>query len=146
MMLMFRGLVLLVPLLLAGGCTLLEAERSGPVPLELPESDGSAPPPAPQPPATPSQPIQPPPEPNATEAYGALLDRALMAREAGDYDQALSLLERALRIDPDSGELYLELSRTYRLQGNMAQSRATAERGLLYCAGAECGLLRRMLD
>jgi hypothetical protein len=79
-------------------------------------------------------------------AYGELLARALAARGRGDYGAALALLERAQRIDPDSGELYLELARTHAAAGNGTQARAIAERGLLYCRGSECAALDALLD
>jgi Tfp pilus assembly protein PilF len=85
------------------------------------------------------------PDPNANNAYGALLQQAEQARNRGDYEQALSLLERAQRIDPDSGEVYLHLAQTYESKGDAMMQRATAERGLLYCNGAsECSALRAL--
>jgi Tfp pilus assembly protein PilF len=55
----------------------------------------------------------------------------------------LALLERALRIDPDSAEVYLEMAKTHHAGGDRAQARATAERGLLYCSGStQCDALR----
>lgn len=96
--------------------------------------------PAPQP--VPEAPASPPRDPNASNAYGGLLVKAREARGRGDYEQALALLERAQRIDPDSGEIYLELARTYAEKGDTALARSTAERGMLYCRGAECEALR----
>ena len=89
-------------------------------------------------------PAQPPASSAASAPYAELLQRAGAAREAGDYEQALALLERAQRIDPDSADIYLALAETHRAGGNPEQARATAERGLLYCRGsAQCGALRR---
>ena len=90
----------------------------------------------------PEQPAPPARDPNASNAYGGLVDKATTARSRGDYEQALALLERAQRIDPDSGEIYLELARTYEAKGDDASARATAERGLLYCRDDECAQLK----
>jgi Tfp pilus assembly protein PilF len=82
-------------------------------------------------------------EPSVSAAYQPLLDKAARATASGDYAQALALLERAQRIDPDSAEIYLSMAKTHKASGDMAQSRATAERGLLYCQGnGECEALR----
>ena len=60
-----------------------------------------------------------------------------------DAFTALALLERALRIDPDSGEIYLALAKIYSLKGDTAMASATAQRGMLYCNGkAQCDALR----
>jgi tetratricopeptide (TPR) repeat protein len=81
--------------------------------------------------------------PSASAAWGPLLAKADQAAERGDYEQALALLERAQRIDPNSAEVYLGMAKTHRARGNVAQSRATAERGLLYCTStAQCDALR----
>ncbi len=112
----------------------------------LPGQQDQAPPPptstAPPPPPVPEEPAPPARDPNASNAYGGLVEKASEARSRGDYEQALALLERAQRIDPDSGEIYLELARTYSAQGENAKARATAERGLLYCRGDECAQLK----
>lgn len=95
------------------------------------------------PPATSAQPIPRPTEPSASKAYQPLLDKADAARERGDYEQSLALLERAQRIDPDSADIYLAMARTHHARGDQAQARATAERGLLYCGGrSQCDALR----
>lgn len=76
-------------------------------------------------------------------AYRALLNKADIATGQGDYKQALALLERALRIAPHSAEIYLNLARTYKAKGDLSQSSATAERGMLYCESSrECSELR----
>jgi tetratricopeptide (TPR) repeat protein len=114
----------------------------------LPESEPPAPAPAPQPSAPAPQPPAPPqpprpPQPSTTSAWKPLVEKAQQARARGDYEQALALLERALRIDPESAEIYLQLAQTHRTRGDISQARATAERGLLFCSGAaECNALR----
>ena len=98
------------------------------------------------PPATPPQPGPVPSGPDTSNAYQGLIYKADQASARGDYEAALALLERAQRIDPDSGEIYLSLAKTYRAKGDDALAVATAERGLLYCSGrAQCDLLRAYL-
>jgi tetratricopeptide (TPR) repeat protein len=87
----------------------------------------------------------PAPPHSGPSPYAGLLARAETAVEQGQYEQALALLERAQRIDPDSGEIYLQLARTYDAKGDLSLARATAERGLLYCASKrQCGALREL--
>ena len=137
-----RGLALILCLALPAGCSVYS------VPGQQPEPPGGQPVPSPErlppdPPATPPSSPQQPPEPNASHAYGGLVAQAEQAAAGGDYERALALLERAQRIDPDSGEVYLALARTYTAQGNERQARAIAERGLLYCRErTECEALR----
>jgi tetratricopeptide (TPR) repeat protein len=75
----------------------------------------------------------PPPAVDKTAPYADLVARAAAAREAGHYEEALTLLERAQRIDPASADIYLALAQTHHARGDTSQARATAERGLLYC-------------
>jgi len=113
------------------------ADESSRVPsAPAPAAAVTRPPIAPQPPPRPS-------EPPSTSAWRALAKQAEQARARGDYEQALALLERAQRIDPESAEIYLQLARTHQARGDRVQARATAERGLLYCRGeSECNALR----
>lgn len=132
-----RGLLLGLAAVLVG-CSVYSVPGGEPAPVETrPDPTVIAPPePAPAEPAA---------QPGVTRAYGALVEKAEAASARGDYDQALALLERAQRIDPDSPEIYLYLARTYANQGEMAQSRATASRGTLYCRDpAECDALRAL--
>ncbi|GAB3281846.1 tetratricopeptide repeat protein [Parahaliea aestuarii] len=144
----FSQQVLLASLCLwLGACSIYSTPGQQPAPVETRPApttpDEPRPAPAPTEPAEPGQPQ--PPEPNASNAYGPLLARAEQASAAGDYEQALALLERAQRIDPDSAEVYLALARTYSAKGDTSQARATAERGLLYCHdGSECRQLRSL--
>lgn len=87
-----------------------------------------------------------PQEAPAEDAASSLVEAALRARSAGDAPRAVALLERAQRIDPDNGRLYLELARAHFDAGNTAQGRATAERGLLYCRREECAALRALIE
>ena len=139
--------LLLAGLLLAlAGCTVYSPPGRQPAPVETrPDPTVVAPPPETLPPTQP-RPAPLPPEPSAAHAYGPLLARAETATAQGDYEQALALLERAQRIDPDSAEVYLHLARTYAAQGQADRSRATAERGMLYCRGErECAALRALI-
>jgi tetratricopeptide (TPR) repeat protein len=131
-------LCLLLLLVLVSGCSTYSGSPGKPAPVEKePEYTPVTPPPtAPQPKPRPAQ-------PSASAAYQPLLDKAGRATASGDYAQALALLERAHRIDPDSAEIYLSMAKTHQASGDVAQARATAERGLLYCKGrAECEALR----
>lgn len=124
---------------LIAACSGVPVQPPAPVE-ERPDYTDIATPPPPEPPPKPG-------EPDTRAAYQPLLDRADQLREKGDFEQALALLERALRIDADNAQVYLELARTHRARGDYAQARATAERGLLYCRGrAQCNALRDLAD
>jgi tetratricopeptide (TPR) repeat protein len=127
--------------LLLGGCATYAPPEGEPVPVE--KDPGYTPV---TPPATTPQPVPSPSGPDTSSAYQGLIDKAGRASARGDYEQALALLERAQRIDPDSGQIYLNLAKTYRAKGDDALAAATAERGLLYCSGpAQCDLLRAFI-
>lgn len=131
----FRVCVLALVASLVSCSTYLQPDQdTGPV-VEQPDTPAAVPSVTlPQP-----RPVAPP----ASAAWGPLLTNAEQATARGDYEQALALLERAHRIDPDSAEVYLHMARTHRARGDTAQARASAERGILYCNGpAECDALR----
>ncbi len=139
----FRGTVLCL-LLFGVGCSTFSGSGDGPVPIEKEPDYTAVTPPATKPQSSKPQPSRPA-QPSASAAYQPLLDKAGRATDSGDYAQALALLERAHRIDPDSAEIYLSMAKTHKASGDMTQSRATAERGLLYCRGsAECEALRAL--
>lgn len=135
-------LFLIMGLVTLTGCSIYSMPGdSQPAPVEKKQPDYNASPG--QTPATPAPPVAAPPESNDSNAYGGLLAKASEASARGDYEQALALLERAQRIDPDSAEIYLALAQTYQAKGDRALASSTAERGLLYCQGsAECNALR----
>jgi tetratricopeptide (TPR) repeat protein len=136
----FRFTVIFALVVLAGCSTNPPAERS-PVPVEDEPTYAPV-----TPPATRTQTTPAPPDPNTSSAYAGLVDKADQASGRGDYEQALALLERAQRIDPDSGEIYLNLAKTYRAKGDETLAAATAERGLLYCQNrSQCDALRSYL-
>ena len=120
------------------GCSTYSVPGDQPVPVEK-EPDYTPV----KPPATSAHPKPAPAGPSTSGAYAGLLSKADQASARGDYEQALALLERAQRIDPDSGEIYLNLAETYTAKGDAAQAAATAERGMLYCVGrSQCDALR----
>lgn len=125
--------VALCMMLFVGACSTVP--DSGPAPVERrPESVPTV-----TTPAQPSSPQRPP----VNSAAQNLMDKASAELDAGKYEQALALLERALRIDPDSGEIYLALAKTHSLKGDTAMSNAAAQRGMLYCNGrVQCDALR----
>ncbi len=112
-----------------------------PAPVEDRTARPEVAPPSPAP--VPPQPHRPA-SPSASAAWEPLLARAGQAAGRGDYEEALALLERAQRIDPDSAEVYLEMARTHAARGDVSQAKAVAERGLLYCSSAsQCEALRQ---
>jgi len=138
---LWRGAFLALVALLAACATPAPAPPpSVPAPVVVPAKPGKVEsPPARAPTQTPPRPATP----SASAAWQPLLAKAEQATQRGDYEQALALLERAQRIDPDSAEVYLCMAQTHRARGNAAQARATAERGLLYCSTeALCDALR----
>jgi hypothetical protein len=136
--LLVRGAVLSLVILLTACATPAPPVRA-PVPAQVPVPQRPiVTPPASVPKAPPR-----PSTPSASAALQPLLLKAAQATERGDYEQALTLLERAQRVDPDSAEVYLGMAQTHRARGSVAQSKATAERGLLYCeTDAQCNALR----
>lgn len=125
-------------LLQMSACSIYSVPGGEPVPVEKqPEA------PVVTPPITAPEPAIRPPAPSTSAAYQPLLAKAEQATDRGDYEQALALLERAQRIDPDNAEIYLGMAKTHDARGDRAQARATAERGLLYCSSSvECDALR----
>src|SRR5690606_5050918 len=117
MTLMFKRSLLLGLVLVLAGCSVYTMPGGERAPVETRPAPGhviteprepASPPPAPVPPA---------PDPGVTPAAAGLLDKAQAASAQGDYEQALALLERAQRIDPNSAQVYLQLARVYAAQG-----------------------------
>lgn len=132
------AVVLLV--LIAAACTTYAPQEAPPPPVEKRPAPADVIPPAPKPPQ-PARPARP--APSAAAAWQPLLAAAEQAAQRGDYEEALALLERAQRIEPNSAEVYLHMARTHLARGDIAQASATAERGLLYCSTeAMCDALR----
>lgn len=61
-------------------------------------------------------------------AGSALLVQSRNERRAGDYAQASATLERALRIEPTSPAVWLELARLRLLEGNYTQAEQLARK------------------
>lgn len=134
-----RAMVFGLALALAGCASV------GTSPTPTPPAVKHPPAPTPPPPVSAPQPPARPPQPSTSSAWQPLVQKAEQATARGDYEQALALLERAQRIDPESGEIYLQMARTHRAKGDAAQARATAERGMLFCNGsAQCNALRAL--
>jgi len=70
-------------------------------------------------------------------AVQSLLANARSAQKDGTPERANLLLERALRIDPDDANIYLELARLRASSGNYAGAIGFAERGLSLNPGEE---------
>jgi tetratricopeptide (TPR) repeat protein len=136
------GMVLGLTLVLTG-CSIYTLPGSERAPVETRPVPGETVPDTPAPP--PAAPLPPVTDPGVTSAAAGLLDKARVASEQGDYEQALALLERAQRIDPNSAEVYLQLARVYAAQGHADKARDTASRGTLYCRDErECATLRAL--
>lgn len=141
--------VLFVALLCVAGaaCSSLQptASRPGPPPVYVPPSP--SPSPAPPPPPS-SQPLPPPsarqsvppasqnstapsrPQSDASGASGALLAQARDERAAGSLTQATASIERALRLDPNNAELWVERGELALQTGNTAQAGTMARKAL----------------
>ena len=134
---LLRAVVLAIIALLAA-CTSSTQTETAPVPVQKPQQRPVEKP-APSVYETPPRPATH----SASAAWRPLLTKAGQAAARGDYEQALTLLERAQRIDPDSAEVYLGFAQAYQDKGDAGQARVMAERGLLYCSSdAVCNALR----
>lgn len=129
---------------LLGGCTVPVYE---PAPSPPPPQPAPAPPPretpvpvpVPTPPPPVVEPAPPPPPPPSATATAALLAQSRAQAAAGNFPLATATLERALRIDPRDGRLWLELGRLKLRQGDRAQARSMGQRALTL-AGADQAL------
>ena len=122
-------LVLVLLTVFISACSVYSTPGQHPAPVEPEPEYTEVEPPAGQ--AAPAQEVQP--EYGPSSANQQLLQQSAQARERGDYEQSLALLERAQRIDPRSGRVYLELAMTHDARGDERQAQLVAERGLLYC-------------
>jgi tetratricopeptide (TPR) repeat protein len=141
-------LLLRAPLLAAfaatAACTSLGVAPTRPAPTPAPAPPVSSPlpePTAPPPPATLppslSRPEPPPerdvarrPQSDATAASSALLDQSRAQRAAGSLPAARATLERALRLDPNNPEVWIELGELELQTGNLTQATAMARKAL----------------
>ncbi len=140
---------LFVALLCIAGaaCTSLQptASRPSPPPVSVPPAPSPSPTPAPPPS---SQPLPPPsarqsvppasqnstapsrPQSDASGASSALLAQARDERAAGSLTQATASIERALRLDPNNAELWVERGELALQTGNTAQAGTMARKAL----------------
>ncbi|MGA0806830.1 MAG: tetratricopeptide repeat protein [Pseudohongiellaceae bacterium] len=155
MMLKLTGLLSLVVLL--GGCASMIENPAQRAPVEeigspAPATPTEIAPPAPQAPpqtlrreplAPPAPPVLGPPEPAATPApqtapatpTQSLLAAVDAAMASGDLERAAALCERALRIAPRDGQLWLKLGTIRQRQGRTDDARGFAQRALSLAAG-----------
>ena len=138
-----RTLILAALLSLLTGCiTEQPTPRTNPLPPTRPPVQTAPRQPAPYPPY-PSQPLpQPTPTPAPAQPGApshtqpsvtlALQDEAQRAATAGDLSKATQILERAIRIEPDRPELWIELARVHLKEGNPAQAEQFARKALLF--------------
>ncbi len=86
--------------------------------------------------AVPAGPQPPPGRPaRMGPAASALLAQAHAQANAGEYVAAGATLERALRIEPDTPLLWVELGRVQLAQGNAAQADAMGRKALALASG-----------
>lgn len=111
-------------------------------PVPAPEQPGRAPeietPPAPEPEVVPTpEPPAPPPvrERTLNPAARALISQAQTQTAAGNYAVAASTLERALRIDPDSPQLWIEMGKVRQAEGNFGQAENMGRKALSLATG-----------
>jgi hypothetical protein len=155
-----RALFVILACATAAACTSLQPTTSRPSlpPVVAPPAPGPSPAPAPAPPS--SQPAPPPsppqsvppasrnstapsrPQSDASGASGALLAQARTQRAAGSYAQATASIERALRLDPNNAELWVERGELALQAGNPAQA-GTMARKALSLAGANSSVSAR---
>jgi hypothetical protein len=136
-----RALTVAGVVVLLTGCV-TEQQTSYPrTPVPLPPQTTQPGPPSQYP--TPTQPIPQPiprrpapvqpstPKPQSTATL-ALQEEARRAATAGDLPKAIQILERAIRIQPDSAQLWLELARCHLKEGNASQAEQFARKALLF--------------
>lgn len=154
-----RSVFVAVLCVAGAACTSLQpASRPSPPPARVPPASSS---PSPAPEVPPSAPVQPPPSPpqsvppasrnstapsrpqsDASGASGALLAQARDQRAAGSLTQATASIERALRLDPNNAELWVERGEIALQTGNAAQA-GTMARKALSLAGTNSAISAR---
>jgi len=133
-----RTFILVGLVVLLSGCVTQSQAPTRPAPLPAPHTQTGQPAPVPLPSQTtplptpaPVMPEHPPARPQASVTL-ALQDEAQRAATAGDFSKATQILERAIRIEPDRAELWLELARVHLKEGNAAQAEQFARKALLF--------------
>jgi uncharacterized protein HemY len=133
-----RAVSLLALCSLLGACAIPVTPtypRPTPAPAPVPPPARTVPPatPTPTPPVPPTPAPTPPAAPRpAPSVTLALVEESDAARARGDYDKAVALLERAIRIEPDRPELWLSLAKAHLAQGDYAAAEQLARKSLLF--------------
>ena len=133
-----RTVILVGLAVLLSGCVTQSQTPAPRKPLPAPQTQTRQPAPPTLPPQTtplpvpaPVMPERAPPRPQASVTL-ALQDEAQRAATAGDFSKATQILERAIRIEPDRAELWIELARVHLKEGNAAQAEQFARKALLF--------------
>jgi tetratricopeptide (TPR) repeat protein len=113
----------------AAGCTSFGGSGARPAP---PPSSSPQPPPAgdAQEPESSGGRTPQRPQNDASGASRTLLEQSRAERAAGSYARATASIERALRIDPNNAELWVELGELELMSGNAAQAASMARKAL----------------
>ncbi|HVY64540.1 MAG TPA: hypothetical protein VHH11_06945 [Gammaproteobacteria bacterium] len=125
--------------------TLPPAARPSPAPPPPPPGALPLPPPSPPaalPPASQSSTAPSRPQSDASSASNALLAQSRAQRASGNVAQATASIERALRLDPNNAELWVERGELALQTGDAAQA-GTMARKALSLAGANGAISAR---
>ena len=133
-------LTLVIAAAALGGCAAQGPSQMPPTPPSpgAPPSGTAQPVPAipGQGPAVPERPAAPPPRQfHLGPAASALIAQAHQQAMGGDYGQAATTLERALRIEPDNPLVWIELGRIRLSENNAAQADAMGRKALALATG-----------
>ncbi|HEY9181937.1 MAG TPA: tetratricopeptide repeat protein [Gammaproteobacteria bacterium] len=120
------------------------APTDGPLPTAPPASEPSARTIPSSPTPAPPRDVAPAPRPqsDASSASSVLLQQSRTQRAAGSLPTAKASLERALRLDPNNPEIWLELGEIELQTGNASQA-ATMARKALTLAGRDGSVTAR---
>jgi hypothetical protein len=134
---------LLAAVAASAACTSLTSAPSRPTPTPVPPPVGAPlpepqrvpeqqpePPPSQPAPAPPRDVAAPRPRSDATVASDALLAQSRTQRAAGSLPVARATLERALRLDPNNAEVWIELGELELQTGNTTQAAVMARKAL----------------
>jgi tetratricopeptide (TPR) repeat protein len=130
------GAIAIATLLLAACATTPGHPTGGPAPAPgqpspYPPSSPQAPAPTPAPAPVPAPAIPPASRPDPTVTL-ALREQSLAAAARGDTQQAIALIERALRIEPNRAELWIDLARLHLDEGDTVGAEQFARKALLF--------------
>ena len=78
------------------------------------------------------QPVRPEIKASQVPLVERLIDQSNQSLANNNFDQAINLAEKGLRIDRKEPRLYLVLAKTYTAKGNRQQAIYFAQQGLLY--------------